>query len=427
MKKSIKQIVKSSAVLLALSVSLSSCEDILGKWEKPVPATVVEEAKVLGAALETGATVSIQYTISGTNYVATFTKNADDTYTLVSIEEAPASTRALTRALAIPHTASLEYVVEALKFNVREPTTNKLIFGASLDINSGEIREVSDAAVSETSGINEVSINGNRANIFKPKTNGFTITIQYPHFCQQINKYKPGENWKSFLSHQVLATGNAGASIGGSNKYAIYDYFYVSTTYYYYVTYNDEPPYEYVKESDVVGKHGNNDVTQYYTTNVAPPIDIAAYNKTGAALSAIKVSVIPGSSWDDFFSSLNGEENYKSNSGLFYYKKDNDAANNLWLFCGNVLVQEGDTYDASKSYSFKQAKPLFTGGWTLYYFDNMNLTLADALKLAPDANLDIMGIGYIEDSAGRRLQKNGTDVLATDIVDPTATYAFVGD
>ena len=111
---------------------------------------------------------------------------------------------------------------------------------------------------------------------------------------------------------------------------------------------------------------------------------------------------------------------------MFYYKQDNDAANNLWFFCGNVLVQEVDTYDASKSYSFKQAKPLFTGGWTLYYFDNMNLTLADALKLAPDANLDIMG-GYIEDSAGRRLQKNGTDVLATDIVDPTATYAFVGD
>ena len=422
MKKSIKQIVKSGAVLLALSLVFTSCEDILGKWEKPVPATVVEEAKVLGAALETGATVSITYTISGTSYVATFTKNADDTYTLVSIVEAPASTRALTRTLAISHTASLVHVDEALKFNVTDATTSKLIFGANLDINTGKISGGS-AAASGTCELKDVSINGERANTYNPNTKTITITIPNGDYIYQ---YEPGEKWESFrgkLRVVVNTPGTASVILSGADKYVIYPYYLTPNVYYYYFTYNAEPPYEYVKESDVVGKHGNNDVTQYYTTNVAPPIDIAAYNKTGAALSAIKVSVIPGCSWDDFFSSLNGEDKYRSSVDLFYYKQDNDAANNLWLFCGDNLVKAGDIYDASKSYSFKQAKPLFTGGETLYYFDNLILTLADALKLTPGNHLDITG-GYIEDSGGMRLKKNGSDVLSTDIVDPTATYTF---
>ena len=37
--KSIKQIVKSGAVLLALSLAFTSCDDILGEWDKPTPVT----------------------------------------------------------------------------------------------------------------------------------------------------------------------------------------------------------------------------------------------------------------------------------------------------------------------------------------------------------------------------------------------------
>ena len=47
--KPIKQTLLSGVMILALGSMFTSCEDILGKWEKPIPATVVEEAKVLGA------------------------------------------------------------------------------------------------------------------------------------------------------------------------------------------------------------------------------------------------------------------------------------------------------------------------------------------------------------------------------------------
>ena len=74
------------SLMCCLMLVTTGCEDILGKWERPVPSTVIEEAKVLGEALQTGAIVAISYTVGGTEYTATFQKNADDTYTLLSNE-----------------------------------------------------------------------------------------------------------------------------------------------------------------------------------------------------------------------------------------------------------------------------------------------------------------------------------------------------
>ena len=91
----IKKVFLWAALGLTATATLTSCEDILGHWEKPtpaVPASAVEDARVLGAALEAGATVSVNYTVGGTGYVATFQKNADDTYTLLSNTAAAAGT-----------------------------------------------------------------------------------------------------------------------------------------------------------------------------------------------------------------------------------------------------------------------------------------------------------------------------------------------
>ena len=82
--KNLIQKILGGALLFCLILSLTSCEELFGEWTKPVPASVVQEAKVLGAALETGATVTVNYSVGSKNYVAKFTKNSDDSYTLIS-------------------------------------------------------------------------------------------------------------------------------------------------------------------------------------------------------------------------------------------------------------------------------------------------------------------------------------------------------
>ena len=70
MKSIIRKFV-GAALLLALPLSFTSCEDILGKWDKPIPPAV---AVALNAALVNGAEVSISFQIDGNSYTAGFTK-----------------------------------------------------------------------------------------------------------------------------------------------------------------------------------------------------------------------------------------------------------------------------------------------------------------------------------------------------------------
>ena len=67
-----------AALLLALPLSFTSCEDILGKWDKPIPPAAI----TLKNALDNGAQVQFSYKIGDTPHTATFLKEGD-VYNLV--------------------------------------------------------------------------------------------------------------------------------------------------------------------------------------------------------------------------------------------------------------------------------------------------------------------------------------------------------
>ena len=77
MKSIIRKFV-GAALLLALPLSFTSCDDILGKWDKPIPPAAI----TLKNALDNGAKVEFSYKIGDTEYTAAFVKDGDK-YNLV--------------------------------------------------------------------------------------------------------------------------------------------------------------------------------------------------------------------------------------------------------------------------------------------------------------------------------------------------------
>ena len=73
MKTKIKNLL-GAAIMMVLPFSFTSCDDILGHWEKPVPPQV---KMALTAALVNGAEVSVSFQINGVSYTAEFTKDGN--------------------------------------------------------------------------------------------------------------------------------------------------------------------------------------------------------------------------------------------------------------------------------------------------------------------------------------------------------------
>lgn len=71
MKTKIKNLL-GAAIMMVLPLSFTSCDDILGHWEKPVPQQV---KMALTAALVNGAEISVSFQINGVSYTAEFTKD----------------------------------------------------------------------------------------------------------------------------------------------------------------------------------------------------------------------------------------------------------------------------------------------------------------------------------------------------------------
>lgn len=215
------------AMIFCLSTLLTSCEDLFGEWSKPVvvqtpPSTVVAEAKVLGAALEAGATVSISYTVGSTTYVATFVKNADDSYTLQSNVK-PSATRALTRTAADPVVSvgtgaavgdqvQLVLVGGKLKLVVKAANDNPL-FEATMDIETGQIAIFNTNAQGINCGIGSFAVNGSPMAIKNPEmqqvTVQFTQPMQVPGSSPIIElslvfnytvQYLNGETWADVIA-----------------------------------------------------------------------------------------------------------------------------------------------------------------------------------------------------------------------------------
>ena len=85
LKKTI-QVLMMGALMMALPFLFTSCEDILGHWEKPTP--VPEDVRVLGAALQEGALISYTFSDGTNTYTVTF-KKVGDTY----VRQTPSATR----------------------------------------------------------------------------------------------------------------------------------------------------------------------------------------------------------------------------------------------------------------------------------------------------------------------------------------------
>ena len=210
MKNILRSTLMGGAIFLGLAMCFTSCEgtldDIFGEWDKPtpkVPSTVVEDARVLGAALETGATVTINYTVGGNSYVAVFKKESDDTYTLIS-NTTPSATRGMTRSLmpdptytvptgdAASGKIQLKLESDKLVFTVIDATNGALIFKAYMNVAGGEITVVNINADGLNCKIGSVSVNGESKEIKNPELQSVNITYSYLTYAV---KFSEGDTW----------------------------------------------------------------------------------------------------------------------------------------------------------------------------------------------------------------------------------------
>ena len=204
-----------AAAMMAGPFVFTSCEDILGHWEKPAPAvitsdptpeTVVEDARALGAALEAGAMVAVNYTVGTSSYVATFQKNSDDSYTLISNAKVSAA-RAVTRAADPPYTVPtgdgaaigdkilLTLVGDQLVLTVKD-TAGTPIFEAYLTIEAGKVVVINTNAGGLDCTIISVSVNDQARDI--KNTDMKSVKIEQGALSYFV-KYSEGETWADVI------------------------------------------------------------------------------------------------------------------------------------------------------------------------------------------------------------------------------------
>lgn len=184
-----------AALLLALPLAFASCEgsldDIFGEWDKPsskVPASAVEEAKVLGAALEKGAIVTVTYTVGSTTYTAKFEKGDGDNYTLIS-NTSGAGARAMTRAATpgtVPEGAGsvvgdkIRLVLEGGKLKLVVKDTNDApLFEAHMNVEGGETAVFNTNALGLNCGISTFAVNEVKKDIKINVMKGANVSYDY--------------------------------------------------------------------------------------------------------------------------------------------------------------------------------------------------------------------------------------------------------
>ena len=261
-------------LVFSLAFTLTNCGNIDNPLEEisgsgSVPPSVVEEAKVLGAALEEGATVTIKYTIDGNNYTATFKKNGDN-YELVSNT---AGARALTRGSDPTYTPSLSVSADGAKLllSVIQDGTTDVVLEAYMDIKTGETCvfqtkeggfdvsafKIGDEQPAVTNPYNkQVLIQGRGAN-----SRAFT---RYAYETYAYINYKEGETWKDVYDRYKDFN---------HSEFAIEENGYLSMTidtYTFYLVYSLSTPLTYAKSTELVGKNGE-DACETYLTTLSDP------------------------------------------------------------------------------------------------------------------------------------------------------------
>lgn len=201
------------ALIACIALSLSSCEELFGEWSKPVPASVVQEAKVLGAALETGAKVSVNYSVGSKNYVATFIKNSDDSYTLIS-NDYISGARAMTRdaspipftvptgdAAAVGSNIQLVLVDGKLQLTVKD-TNGTPLFEAQMNVDGGEVVVLNTNAAGIDCSVGSVAVNDQPQAIKNPEMKSVNLIMSYQgHSVSYAVKYSQenSETWAAVI------------------------------------------------------------------------------------------------------------------------------------------------------------------------------------------------------------------------------------
>lgn len=259
MYKSIKSFV-GGVFLLAFTVLLTSCDDILGEWNPPAPATVVpadvqKQATILGAALENGAKLTIHYTMNETDCWAVFEKTGDNTYALIGAESQltptlTSGTRATTR-VSYAYTATLTYADGKLVFKLTRsddtlflqvtfnPADDTCEFIANPASSVGRAA-FSNLTIGEETAAAAITTETKKM-IIAPTTDPDAISTYF--------YYKPGETWEEMDARYK-------AVFGDNNKISN---FYRDNTIYY-----DQDKHFSISATDVIGKKGDTDVDRYY-------------------------------------------------------------------------------------------------------------------------------------------------------------------
>ena len=246
--------------LLAFTVLLTSCDDILGEWNPPAPATVVpadvqKQATILGAALETGAKLTIHYTVNGTDCWAVFEKTGDNTYALIVAESQltptlGSGTRATTR-VAYTYTATLTYADGKLVFKLTRsddtlflqvtfnPADDTCEFIANPAGSAGGAA-FSNLTIGEETAAAAITTETKKM-IIAPTTDPDAMATYF--------YYKPGETWEEMDARYK-------AVFGDNNQ--ISNFYSVNTIYY------DKDKIESISSTHVIGKKGDADVDRYY-------------------------------------------------------------------------------------------------------------------------------------------------------------------
>ena len=257
MKKYFGKLCMGGVFLLAFTVLLTSCDDVLGEWNPPAPAPVVpadvqKQATVLGAALENGAKFKINYTINGNDCWAVFEKTGDNTYALIGAESQltpPLTSRArATTRYTYTYTATLTYADGKLVFKLTRSDDTlflQVTFNPADDTCEFIATAFSGAAFSNLTIGDETA-----AAAITTETKKMIIApTTAPDETYIYFYYKPGETWEEMDARYK-------AVFGDNNQISN---FYRGETIYY-----DKGKSERISSSDVIGKKGDTDVDRDY-------------------------------------------------------------------------------------------------------------------------------------------------------------------
>jgi hypothetical protein len=448
------------ALIACIALSLSSCEELFGEWSKPVPASVVQEAKVLGAALETGAKVSVNYSVGSKNYVATFIKNSDDSYTLIS-NDYISGARAMTRdasptsfivptgdAAAVGSNIQLVLVGGKLQLSVKD-TNGTPLFEARMDVEGGEVVVLNTNALGIDCSVGTVAVNDQPQPIKIPDMKTVNLTMgsgnskvsyavkysqeNHETWAAVIERYnnldvveiKANKDYISVMfSKDFVVKSLMEVEEDQASAEEMYNYHFSGE---FYLTSND-PIAEghsfvpkYVKTTDVVGIVDGQDQATYYLTKQVP--------KTGKQFTVARVSDpvtlnIPIGDYLTWGDIADANPNLYNENGKYYITL-NDVKYYLYESINMIWSDEGVTYNPDASYIFRET--LFIdvyndldsnpfSGQVMKLSDKSTVTWADIADVNSQISVDGDYIVFVrpEDSVPYRIcNSDGTPIEAT--------------